>query len=125
MNVRSDPGGPIERSCAHEPQLGSSVLAEDRHLAGWTTEDPLRAAVVAWDLDRLRIPSDQLHAACLDDQIDHKGASSLALTVQAMTAMDEERIGLKSVPNRAAGTAAFTKRAHGVFLEYTGIQFRR
>src|SRR5689334_1133584 len=31
-----------------------------------------------------------------------------------MTAMNEERVGLKPVANRAAGAAAFTKCAHGL-----------
>ena len=42
-----------------------------------------------------------------------------------MTAMDEERIGPKPVTNRAAGAAAFTKRAHDPFLEYTSMASRR
>jgi hypothetical protein len=39
--------------------------------------------------------------------------------------MDEERIGPKPVTNRAAGAAAFTKRAHDPFLEYTSMASRR
>jgi hypothetical protein len=114
----------VERARAHIPHLGSSVFAENRNLASRTAEDSLRAAIVARYLDRLRSPSDDLHTVSLDHQIDHKCASSLALTVQTMTAMDEKGIGLEPIPNRAARAAPFTINTHDHFLEYTNLNPR-
>jgi hypothetical protein len=59
------------RACrADEPHPWVAVLAEDRHLATWTTEDPLQAAVVARHVDRLRGARDQLYTVGLDQQVD-------------------------------------------------------
>jgi hypothetical protein len=108
MNVGRDSRGLIERTAANEPHLGASVLAEDRHLAGWTSEDPLFAAVVAGHVDRLRDAREQLHTVGLDQEIDDEGTSRLTLAVQAMAAMREERIGRKPVANRFAGATTLT-----------------
>src|SRR5215203_2493708 len=117
MNVGRDSRGLIERTAANEPHLGASVLAEDCHLAGRASVDPLFAAVVARHVDRLRGAREQLHAVGFDQQVDDEGASGLALTVHAMTAMREERIGRKPVANRSAGTTAHTWDAHDSLLE--------
>ena len=45
----------VERAATDEPQSWASVLGVDRHLTGWTSEDPLRAAVVGRCLDRLLV----------------------------------------------------------------------
>jgi hypothetical protein len=103
VDVRCDSGGLVERAAANEPHLGRSVVAENGDLAGRAAEDPLLAAVGAGHLDRLRVARQQLHAVGLDQQVDDEGASGLPLAVQAMTAMDEERIGRKPVANRSAG----------------------
>jgi hypothetical protein len=94
-----------------------AVLAEDRHLATWTTEDPLQAAVVARHVDRLRGARDQLYTVGLDQQVDDESASGLPLAVQAMTAMREERIGRKPVANRSAGATTLTWDAQDPLLE--------
>ena len=101
----------VERAAADEPHLGASVLAEDRHLAGRTAEDPLLAAVVARHVDRLRVAGEQLHAVGLDQQVDDEGASGLPLAVQAMTAVREERIG------RQAGSEALRSRSFPTALD--------
>jgi hypothetical protein len=87
-------------------------VAEDRDLAARAAEDPLRAPVVARYLDRVRPPRGQLHAVGLDQQVDHEGAAGLALAVQAVAAMDEQRLGRKPVPNRAARTPALALDGH-------------
>jgi hypothetical protein len=87
MNIGRYPRGPIKRPAANVTQLGASVLAEHRNLAGRTSEDPLFAAVFARHVDRLRDPNEQLDAVGLDHQVDHERASGLPLAVQAMTAM--------------------------------------
>ena len=112
MNVRRNPRRLIERPCAHIPQFGPAVLTKDRDLAIRTAENPLGSAIVTGHLDRLWRAGNYLHPVCLDHQVDHEGTSSLPLAVQAMTAVDEKRIGPKPVANRPAGAAAFTKRAH-------------
>ena len=62
--------GLVERAATDEPQSWVSVLGIDRHLTGWTSEDPLRAAVVGRCLDRLLVSRQQLHAVGLDQQVD-------------------------------------------------------
>jgi hypothetical protein len=108
VNVRSNFRRPIERAAANEQHLGASVLTENRHLAGRTSEDPLSAAVVARYVDRLRHSREQLHTVGLDQQVDDESASGLPLAVAAVTAMREERIGRKPVANRSAGAATLT-----------------
>ena len=44
---------------------------------------------------RCRIAREQLHAVGLDQQVDHERASGLPLAVQAMTAVDEERVEVR------------------------------
>jgi hypothetical protein len=82
--------GLVERAATDEPQSWVSVLGVDRHLTGWTSEDPLRAAVVGRCLDRLLVSRQQLHAVGLDQQVDDEGGTSLSLAVPAVR---KERIG--------------------------------
>jgi hypothetical protein len=84
------------------------VLAVKRRLAGPTPPDSLDTAIVARHVDRLRIAGGQVDAAGLDQQVDDESASGLALAVQAVTAMREERIGCESVANHSAGAATLT-----------------
>src|SRR5262249_51124126 len=97
----------VEGAAAHEPDLRTTVLAEDRDPARRATEDQLRAAVVPRRLHRLRLAGEQLDAVGLDQEVDHERASSLPLAVETVAAMDKERLGGQPVANRAAGTAAF------------------
>jgi hypothetical protein len=66
VDVWHNARGLVERAAADEPHPSVAVLAEDRHLAAWTTEDPLQAAVVARHVDRLRGACDQLNTVGLD-----------------------------------------------------------
>ena len=67
----------------------------------------LEAAMVTRDVGRLRPALDHLHAVGLDQQVDHEGAAGLPLTVQAVTAVREQRLRAEPVANGAAGTSTF------------------
>ena len=69
LNAGVDPGIAIQLTLPH---FGSSVFAENRHLATRTAEYSLNTPIVARNLDRLRSPGDDLHTVSLDQQIDHK-----------------------------------------------------
>src|SRR6185437_7640493 len=99
----------VERAAPHESNLGTAVLAEDRHLTGRTAEDELLAAVVARRLYGFRLAPEQRDTVGLDQEVDHESASGLALAVEAVAAVDEERIGGQPVANRTTGAAAFPK----------------
>jgi hypothetical protein len=81
-------------------------VAEDGDLAVRAAEDRLFAAVVSRHGDRLRRCCEQLDSIGLDQQVDHERAPGLPLTIQAMTAVREERIGCQPVANLSARTAA-------------------
>jgi hypothetical protein len=117
VDIGHNARGLVERAAADEPHACVSVMAEDRHLAGWTTEDPLHAAVVARNVDRLWCACEQLYAVGLDQQVDDESASGLPLAIQAVTAVREERIGRKPVANRSAGAATLTWDVHDLLLE--------
>ena len=87
-------------------------MAEHSHLAAWTTEDLLRAAVVARHVDLLRLSREQLDAIAFDQQVDDERTAGLPLAVQAMTAVDEERLGRQPVANFSAGAPTLTPDAH-------------
>jgi hypothetical protein len=55
-----------------------------------TAEDALRTPVVTRDVNRLRWHGEDLDTLGLDQQIDDERAAGLPLTVQAMTAVNEE-----------------------------------
>src|SRR4029079_15441174 len=69
-------------------------------------------AVVARHVDRLRVAGEELDPVGLDQQVDDEGAAGLALAVQAVAAVDEERIRAEVVADRPARTPAFAD-AHG------------
>src|SRR5512132_16057 len=87
-------------------------MADHSHLAGWTTEDLLSAAVVARHVDLLRLSREQLDTVALDQQVDDERAAGLPLAIQAMTAVDEERLRRQPVANFPAGAPTLTCDAH-------------
>ncbi len=91
MDIGRDVGWFIQRAAAHEPHLRPGIFAEDRDLAARTSVDPLHAAVVTRRIDRLRRFGDNLDALGLDEEIDNERAAGLALTVQTVAAMNEQR----------------------------------
>jgi hypothetical protein len=96
----------VERSAADEAHAGSRVAAEDRDLARRAAEDPLLRLGAARDVDRRRVTREQLYAISLDQQVDDEGATGLPLAVEAVAAVDEERIGREAIPNGATRTTA-------------------
>src|SRR5206468_5241829 len=96
----------VERAAADEAHRRPAVVAPDGDLTRRTAKDLLRAPVVAWRVHGLRLARKQLHAVGFDQQVDHERAAGLPLAVQAVAAVDEERIRREPVANRAAGTAA-------------------
>jgi hypothetical protein len=96
----------VERASPDETNLEARVLAEDSCLAGWATPDLLLLAAAAGNGDRLRLSGEELDSIGLDQDVDDESAPGLPLTVQAVTAVDEERLGCKAVANRSAGAAA-------------------
>jgi hypothetical protein len=90
MNVGGDVRWVIKRASTDEPHFWPGVLAEDRDLTARATKDPLNAAVVAGNIDRLGRSGENLNTLCLNQQIDDEGAARLTLTVQTMAAMNEQ-----------------------------------
>jgi hypothetical protein len=116
VNVGRDRSRVVERPGAHEPDLGRRVLAEDSHLASRATPDLLFLVFTARNRDHLRLAAEELDSVGLDQDVDDECAPRLPLTIQAMTAMDEERIGGKPVPNLSARAAAFRLDAQDLLL---------
>jgi hypothetical protein len=106
VNVGRDCCGLVERAGADEPDREARVLAEDSCLAAGTTPDLLLLAAAAGNGDRLQLSGEELDSVGLDQDVDDESAPGLPLTVQAVTAVDEERIGREAVANRSAGATA-------------------
>jgi hypothetical protein len=106
VNVGRDCCRLVERAGAHETNREARVLAEDGCLAGWAAPDLLLLAAAAGNGDRLRLSGEELDSVGLDQDVDDESAPGLPLTVQAVTAMDDERLGRKAIANRSAGAAA-------------------
>ena len=111
VDVRRNARRVVERSAANESRASSRIATEDRNLAGRAAEDPLGCLGAARHVDRYRVVREQLHAIGLDQQVDDEGASGLPLAVEAVAAMDEQRIGREAVPNRATRAAALADSA--------------
>jgi hypothetical protein len=66
----------------------------------------LDTAVVAGNVEGLRLARGHLHAIRLDQHIDHESAASVALAVQTMAAMREQRPGGEPVAHLTARAAS-------------------
>lgn len=106
VDVRRDGGRIIERPAADEAHVGMAVLAEDGHLAVAAAKDPLNAAVVAREVEGLRRACEERDALTFDDEVDHERAAGLALTVQAVAAMNEHRVRFEPVAKCSARAPA-------------------
>jgi len=84
--------GLVERAATDEPQSWVSVPGVDRHLTGWTSEDPLRAAVVGRCLDRLLVSANSCTRSVSISRLMTRAIPSVAGS-QAVTAVRKERIG--------------------------------
>ena len=98
---------------ARTNQIGRlAVLAVHRHLAGRAAPDRLLRAVVARDGDLVRLLSEELHAAGLDQRVDDERASGLPLAIQAVTAVHDQRVGGQAVANGSARAPTLGCDAH-------------
>src|SRR5829696_192548 len=112
VHVGRDADRIVKRSAPYEAHFRTPVLAEDRHLTFRAPKDPLRAAVVAGRVHRLRRSREHLYAVSLDQQVDDESAAGLTLTVQAVAAMNEHRLRPEPVPDRAARASTVKLNAH-------------
>src|SRR5581483_8638896 len=113
MDVRCHTGRHVERAGTHEVHLWAGVLTEHGDLAVRAAEDPLRRPCIPWGVDRVWSLAQQLNTVGLDQQVDDERASGLPLAVQAVTAVDEHRLGCQAVANRSARATALALRTHG------------
>jgi hypothetical protein len=102
----------IKCAATDEEHLRTPILAEERDLAIGTAEDPLPAAIIARNADRLRLSCQNLDVAGLDQQVDHERAARLPLTALAVAAVDEERLRRQAVAHAAARASAFPLPGH-------------
>jgi hypothetical protein len=84
----------------------------ERRLARRTAPDRLHRAVVARNVDGLRLAGEQFHAVGLNQHVDDERAAGLPLTVQAVAAVHEERFGRQAVADGPTRAAAFLKAGH-------------
>jgi hypothetical protein len=112
VHVGLDAARLVERPAADEADDRARVLAVDRDLARRTAPDSLGAPVVARKVDRLRLAGDQLDPVRLDQQVDHERAPGLALAVQAVAAVCEQRLRREPVADSSAGAATLACFAH-------------
>src|SRR5262245_8358652 len=97
----------VERADADEAKLrNATVNAPYCYLAGGAAMDFVRTAAVSRHCDWFWIAGEQDDPVCLDERIEHEGASSLPLAIEAMTAVHEHRRGVE--PKRDRSTVRAT-----------------
>src|SRR5262249_17893399 len=107
VDVGLDARGVVECPRADEANGNAPpVAAEQRDPAAGTAPDDLVLSRVAWNGDRLGLPGDQLDPIGLDQEVDDERAPGLPLTVEAMAAVDEERLRREPVAHLTARAAA-------------------
>ena len=106
MHVRLQSAGLLERSNAHESEIGPApVVAPNRGLTLGTAVDVVRTGL-AWHRYGYRFAAKQLHRPSLDDRVEYECAPRQALAVVAMTAVDEHWLVEELVADGSAGAAA-------------------
>ena len=106
MHVRLWGAGLVERSDAHEPEIGPApVVAPERGLTPGAAVDVVRT-VLAWHRHGYRLAAEQLDRLSLDDRVEYERASRQSLTVVAMTAVDEHWLVEELVTDGSARAAA-------------------
>ena len=88
------------------------VVAPDSGLTLGAAIDIVRS-VLAWDRHCYRVALEQLDCLGLDDRVEHERTACQSLTVVAMTAVNEHRLGEELVANGPAGAAASKFLCHG------------
>ena len=106
MHVRLQGAGLVERSDAHEPEIGPApVVAPERGLTPGAAVDVVRT-VLARHRHGYRLAAEQLDRLSLDDRVEYKRAARQSLAVVAMTAVDEHWLVEELVADGSARAAA-------------------
>src|SRR5262249_22737059 len=106
VHVRLQSAGFVERSNAHESEIGPApVVAPDRGLALGTAVDVV-GTVFARHRYGYRFAAQQLHRPRLDDRVEYERAARQPLAVVAMTAVDEHWLIEELVTDGSADAAA-------------------
>jgi hypothetical protein len=106
MHVRLQCAWLVERSDAHEPEIGPvSVVAPDRGLTLGAAVNVVRS-VLARHWHGYRLAAKQFDRLSLDDRVEDEGAARQPLAVVTMTAVDEHWLVEELIADGSAGTAA-------------------
>ena len=106
MHVRLQGAGLVERSDAHEPDIGlAPIVAPERGLTLGAAVDVVRT-VLARHRHGYRLAAEQLDRLSLDDRVEYERAARQPLAVVAMTAVDEHWLVEELVADGSAGAAA-------------------
>ena len=113
VHVRREGTGLVERSDAHEPEIGPApVVAPDGGLTPGAAVDVVRT-VLARHRHGYRLAAEQLDRLSLDDRVEYERAARQPLAVVAMTAVNEHRLVEELVADGSAGAAASDFLCHG------------
>ena len=113
VHVRLQGAGLVERSDAHEPDIGPApVVAPDRGLTLGAAVDIVRT-ILARHRHGYRLAAEQLDRLSLDDRVEYERAARQPLAVVAMTAVDEHWLVEELVADGSAGAAAGDFLCHG------------
>ena len=106
VHVRLQSTGLVERSDAHEPDIGpAAVVAPKRGLTLGAAVDVVRT-VLARHRHAYRLVAEQLDRLSFDDRVEYERAARQPLAVVAMTAMDEHWLVEELVANGSAGATS-------------------
>ena len=113
VHVRLQGAGLVERSDAHEPEIGlAPVVAPDRGLTPGATVDVVWT-VVARHPHGYRLAAEQSDRLSLDDCVEYERAACQSLAIVAMAAVDEHWLVEELVADGSAGAAAGDFLCHG------------
>ena len=106
VHVRLEGAGLVERSDAHEPEIGPApVVAPERSLTPGAAVDVVRT-VLARHRHGYRFAAEQLDRLSLDDRVEYERAARQPLAIVAMTAVNEHWLVEQLVADGSAGAAA-------------------
>jgi hypothetical protein len=98
----------VKGTHSHEAKLGqATVFTPNSRLTFSAAKYEVRSAAIGRNRERRGRSRQKLNAIGLNESIEHKGAASLPLTSQAMTAMDEHRRRPKPIAHAPASASSF------------------
>jgi hypothetical protein len=113
VHVRLQRAGLVERSDAHEADVGSApVVTPDRGLTLGTAVDVVRT-VLARHRHGYGLATKQFNRLSLDNRVEHERAARQPLAVIAMAAVDEHWLVEELVADVSAGATAGDFLCHG------------